>query len=263
VNAHPAATWASHSVLLCSDIHLSDANPALTEAFCAWIEQSSQRISPESLLVLGDLFDAWVGDDVLTAHQSQCAQTIANLFELQALKGIRIGLMHGNRDFLIGQQFAKQCNAQLLADPCVLTMPSGASIALTHGDQLCTQDSDYQGFRQQVRAASWQDDFLAKPLNERLEVAHHLRAQSELEKKTKSMEIMDISPQEAETLAEQLAADVLLHGHTHRPGCSPMSKGRKRWVLPDWELNASGALHRGGGLLINQNGIEVISAARV
>jgi UDP-2,3-diacylglucosamine hydrolase len=244
VNAHPAATWASHSVLLCSDIHLSDANPALTEAFCAWIEQSSQRISPESILVLGDLFDAWVGDDVLTAHQSLCAQTIANLFELQALKGIRIGLMHGNRDFLIGEQFAKQCNAQLLADPCVLTMSSGATIALTHGDQLCTQDSDYQGFRQQVRAPSWQHDFLAKPLNERLEV-------------------MDISPQEAATLAEQLAVDVLLHGHTHRPGVSPMSNGRKRWVLPDWEINASGALHRGGGLLINQNGIEVISAARV
>jgi UDP-2,3-diacylglucosamine hydrolase len=171
--------------------------------------------------------------------------------------------MHGNRDFLIGEQFAKQCNAQLLADPCVLTMSSGATIALTHGDQLCTQDSDYQGFRQQVRAPSWQHDFLAKPLNERLEVAHHLRAQSELEKKTKSMEIMDISPQEAETLAEQLAVDVLLHGHTHRPGVSPMSNGRKRWVLPDWEINASGALHRGGGLLINQNGIEVISAARV
>lgn len=263
MRAHPAATWASHSVLLCSDIHLSDANPALTAAFCAWIERSSQQLSPESLLILGDLFDAWVGDDVLTSYQSECATTVANLFELQALKGIRIGLMHGNRDFLMGQQFAHQCNAQLLADPCLLTMSSGATIALTHGDQLCTQDSDYQGFRQQVRAASWQHDFLAKPLHERLEIAHHLRAQSELEKTTKSMEIMDITPQEAETLAEQLATDVLLHGHTHRPGCSLMSNGRQRWVLPDWEVNASGELHRGGGLLINQHGIEVISAARV
>ena len=263
MRAHPAATWASHSVLLCSDIHLSDANPALTAAFCAWIERSSQQLSPESLLILGDLFDAWVGDDVLTSHQSECATTVANLFELQALKGIRIGLMHGNRDFLMGQQFAHQCNAQLLADPCLLTMSSGATIALTHGDQLCTHDSDYQRFRQQVRAASWQHDFLAKPLHERLEVAHHLRAQSELEKTTKSMEIMDITPQEAETLAEQLATDVLLHGHTHRPGCSLMSNGRQRWVLPDWEVNASGELHRGGGLLINQHGIEVISAARV
>jgi UDP-2,3-diacylglucosamine hydrolase len=263
VKAHPAATWTSHAVLLCSDIHLSDANPALTEAFCAWIERSSQRISPESLLVLGDLFDAWVGDDVLVSHQSECAQTIANLFELQALKGIRIGLMHGNRDFLIGQQFAKQCNAQLLSDPCVLTVSSGLTVALTHGDQLCTQDSDYQAFRQQVRAARWQDDFLAKPLKQRLEVAHHLRAQSELEKKTKSMEIMDITPAEAERLAEQLAADVVLHGHTHRPGLSPMSNGRKRWVLPDWEVNAAGELQRGGGLLIHPDGIEVISAARV
>ena len=263
MKAHPAATWTSHAVLLCSDIHLSDANPALTEAFCAWIERSSQRISPESLLVLGDLFDAWVGDDVLVSHQSECAQTIANLFELQALKGIRIGLMHGNRDFLIGQQFAKQCNAQLLSDPCVLTVSSGLTVALTHGDQLCTQDSDYQAFRQQVRAARWQDDFLAKPLKQRLEVAHHLRAQSELEKKTKSMEIMDITPAEAERLAEQLAADVVLHGHTHRPGLSPMSNGRKRWVLPDWEVNAAGELQRGGGLLIDPKGIEVISAVRV
>ncbi len=263
MKAHPAATWTSHAVLLCSDIHLSDANPALTEAFCAWIERSSQRISPESLLVLGDLFDAWVGDDVLVSHQSECAQTIANLFELQALKGIRIGLMHGNRDFLIGQQFAKQCNAQLLSDPCVLTVSSGLTVALTHGDQLCTQDSDYQAFRQQVRAARWQDDFLAKPLKQRLEVAHHLRAQSELEKTTKSMEIMDITPAEAERLAEQLAADVVLHGHTHRPGLSPMSNGRKRWVLPDWEVNAAGELQRGGGLLIDPKGIEVISAVRV
>ena len=263
MKAHPAATWTSHAVLLCSDIHLSDANPALTEAFCAWIERSSQRISPESLLVLGDLFDAWVGDDVLVSHQSECAQTIANLFELQALKGIRIGLMHGNRDFLIGQQFAKQCSALLLSDPCVLTVSSGLTVALTHGDQLCTQDSDYQAFRQQVRAARWQDDFLAKPLKQRLEVAHHLRAQSELEKKTKSMEIMDITPAEAERLAEQLAADVVLHGHTHRPGLSPMSNGRKRWVLPDWEVNAAGELQRGGGLLIDPKGIEVISAVRV
>jgi len=263
VRAHPAATWASHSVLLCSDIHLSDDNPALTKAFCAWVEESSQRISPESLLILGDLFDAWIGDDVLVSNQSQCAQTIASLLELQALKGIRIGLMHGNRDFLIGEQFAQQCNAQLLSDPCVLTMSSRLTVALTHGDQLCTQDLDYQTFRKQVRAANWQSDFLAKPLAQRLEIAHHLRAQSELEKKSKSMEIMDITPQEAEVLAEQLAADVVLHGHTHRPGLSPMSNGRKRWVLPDWEVNASGELARGGGLLIGQRGIEVVSAARV
>jgi UDP-2,3-diacylglucosamine hydrolase len=200
---------------------------------------------------------------VLESGQSQCAQTIANLLELQALKGIRIGLMHGNRDFLMGERFARRCKAQWLDDPCVLKMPSGLTVALTHGDHLCTQDLDYQAFRKQVRTAAWQHDFLAQPIAQRLEVANRLRSQSEHEKKIKSMEIMDVTLTEAESLAQRLHADILLHGHTHRPGCSLMSNGKKRWVLPDWEVNASGELCRGGGLLIDSRGVEVINAARV
>ena len=254
-----AATLHLKSALLCSDVHLSDDIPALTKAFTAWLTDQTQQTQPEVILILGDLFDAWVGDDVLHTAASPMVKSVMDCLSAISARGIRLGLMHGNRDFLLGESFSRQCGAQLLQDPCVLAIDSGMKIALTHGDALCTQDTDYQRFRQQVRSAAWQKEFLSQPLAQRLAVAKSLRAKSEIEKGTKSMAIMDVTLADAELLADRLDADLLLHGHTHRPGCSAMPNGKLRWVLPDWEVDARGAVLRGGGLWADAKGVRPVT----
>lgn len=247
------------SALLCSDVHLSDDTPALAQAFTAWLSHQVQQTRPEGVLILGDLFDAWVGDDVFQTDTSPMMKLVMDCLAAISAQGIMLGVMHGNRDFLLGESFAGRCGAQLLHDPCVLAIDGGMKIALTHGDALCTQDTDYQRFRQQVRSASWQKEFLAQPLAQRLMVAKDLRAKSEIEKGTKSMDIMDVTLADAELLADRAKADLLLHGHTHRPGCSAMPNGRLRWVLPDWEVDAHGALIRGGGLWADAKGVRPVA----
>lgn len=254
-----AATLHLKSALLCSDVHLSDHNPALTQTFTNWLSRQAQQTQPEGLLILGDLFDAWVGDDVLRTAASPMVKSVMDCLAAISAQGILLGLMHGNRDFLLGKFFASQCGAKLLQDPCVLAIDGGMMIALTHGDALCTQDTDYQRFRQQVRDAAWQKEFLAQPLSQRLAVAKSLRANSEIEKGGKSMDIMDVTLADAESLADRLNADLLLHGHTHRPGCSAMPHGKLRWVLPDWEVDAHGALIRGGGLWADAKGVRPVA----
>ncbi len=255
-----AATLHLKSALLCSDVHLSDDTPALTQAFTAWLSRQAQQTQPEVILILGDLFDAWVGDDVLHAAASPMVKSVMDCLAAIRAQGIAVGLMHGNRDFLLGELFARQCGAQLLQDPCVLAINGGMKIALTHGDALCTQDTDYQQFRQQVRSAVWQREFLSQPLAQRLMVAKQLREKSEIEKGTKSMAIMDVTLADAELLADRLKADLLLHGHTHRPGCSAMPRGKLRWVLSDWEVDAHGAVARGGGLWADAQGVRPVHA---
>lgn len=248
------------SALLVSDVHLGTENPALTDHFCRWITgKTTGPIRPTVLIVLGDLFDAWVGDDVL--HDSVhgvCGQTVADCLRAVSDRGVRVVLMHGNRDFLIGNAFAKACGATLIDDPALLSIDNGPSIAITHGDHLCTGDSAYQQFRSQVRNIAWQQTFLGRPLSERLTIAQSLREQSEQEKYGKSMQIMDITPQDAELLVDRLGADLLLHGHTHRPGCSSLPNGNLRWVLPDWEFGQAPGLARGGGIWVDQDGIRVV-----
>ncbi|MBU3724812.1 MAG: UDP-2,3-diacylglucosamine diphosphatase [Burkholderiaceae bacterium] len=252
-------TLALDSALLCSDIHLSDDRPQLTNAFTAWLSQQAKKAQPDAILILGDLFDAWVGDDATSATDSPMVNSVINCLAAISGRGITVGLMHGNRDFLIGESFARQCDATLLADPSVLAIAGGMRIAITHGDQLCTQDTDYQRFRQQVRSAAWQKEFLSRPLQERLAVAKGLRAQSEIEKGSKSMAIMDVTLSDAELLVDRLQADLLLHGHTHRPGCTSMPNGKLRWVLPDWDVDADGAVIRGGGLWADAEGVRPVT----
>lgn len=253
-----SATLHLKSALLCSDVHLSDDIPALTRAFTAWLSHQAQQAQPEAVLILGDLFDAWVGDDVLHATDHPMVNSVVDCLAAIGKQGITVGLMHGNRDFLLGESFARQCGAQLLQDPCILAIDGGMKIALTHGDQLCTQDIDYQRFRQQVRSAAWQREFLSQPLSQRLMVAKNLREKSEMETGAKSMAVMDVTLTDAELLVERLEADLLLHGHTHRPGCAAMPSGKLRWVLSDWEVDARGAVIRGGGLWTDAQGVRPV-----
>jgi len=243
----------TRSALLCSDIHLSNDDRPLTERFLGWLESESARREPESIIILGDCFDAWVGDDVLdSASPTSCEVQLVTCLERLSHRGHGLYLMHGNRDFLLGNQFAKVCAVTLLRDPCVLSIESGLRIVLTHGDQLCTADTDYQALRRQLRSSAWQTEFLGKPLAQRQAIANDLRMQSEQEKSSKSMAIMDITDADAAFLTDQLGADLLLHGHTHRPGHSLMSNGKSRWVLPDWTPPHS------GGLWVDATGIQPV-----
>jgi UDP-2,3-diacylglucosamine hydrolase len=194
-----------------------------------------------SLTILGDLFDYWAGDDDLADPFN--ARIVAALRTLSD-SGVRLEFMAGNRDFLIGGDFAAAAGLTLLPDPVVRDI-GGIRTLLTHGDALCTDDPDYQRFRAQARDPAWQAAFLARPLDERKREIEALRARSEAEKKIKPLAIMDVNASAVvATLAEQ-GAQAMIHGHTHRQGRHLHAvAGREctRWVLGDWHADHGEAL---------------------
>ncbi|NBT35310.1 MAG: UDP-2,3-diacylglucosamine diphosphatase [Betaproteobacteria bacterium] len=255
------ALAAEHSALVVSDIHLDAQSPALTQLFISWLKAQlfSGPGQPDWLILLGDIFDAWVGDDLLDAAehpQAEPARALIAVLERAHAAGVHIGILGGNRDFLLGGAFAAHAHADLLPEPFVMEHPALGRVVVCHGDALCTDDANYQRFRELVRSPQWQKTFLAKPLAERLSEAQAMRAQSEQYKASASMDIMDINPAAAQALLEKAQADVLLHGHTHRPGCSLLPKGKPRWVSTDWH---AGKTPRGGGLLINSQGMTPLN----
>lgn len=254
----------AQSVLACSDMHLSDGKPRLADVFLEWLDRQTAQGggAPGTLLLLGDVFDAWVGDDALTAAPADsCAPKLAARLRAIADRGIRVLMMHGNRDFLIGQYFASQAGCKLLGDTARLVIDDGPIVAITHGDLLCTRDTAYLEFRQMVRNPVWQEAFLSKPLHEREAIAQALRAKSKSETAMKAEDIVDVTIGECEAMAQKLGANALLHGHTHRPGLSVMPNGIPRWVLPDWAIDdATGRCLRGGGVRIDQRGAIAITS---
>lgn len=253
----------SSRILLCSDIHLHDEDPALTQWFLQWLSQHAADV--DWLLVLGDLFDTWVGDDQMGLMQPGHTPAWRSLAE--ALRSIRVkhplhvGLMKGNRDFLMGATLCESLGAVPLADQVLVFHPvwGQASALLSHGDEFCIEDKAYQAWRKQARDPRWQSHFLAKSLSDRLQIAQGLRAQSESEKSDKPSSIMDVAPYEADRQLSALGAECLIHGHTHRPGHDVLPSGRPRWVLPDW--SAAPGERRGGGLRIDAGGITPVPAS--
>lgn len=198
------------TTLFISDLHLHADRPAGIEQFLHFIR--TEAIAASALYILGDLFEAWIGDDDTDpAH----APIITSLVDLKR-KNVPCYFMHGNRDFLIGQRFSAATGCQLLAEWYVAEI-EGQRVLLTHGDLLCTDDKPYMQLRAMVRSLAWQREFLAKPLDERRKIAESLRQRSQTETASKSAEIMDVN--EAAVAAALRAHDVrlLLHGHTHRP----------------------------------------------
>lgn len=224
----PAApSW--RSVDCISDLHLHPAEPG---TFVAW--QSYMASSPaDAVFILGDLFEAWPGDDVLDVggFEAGCAAVLR-----QAAAARPVYFLHGNRDFLIGDAFARSTGVRLLADPTVLAF-AGSRWLLSHGDALCLDDTDYLAFRAQVRAAPWQHAFLARPLAERQAVAQSLRAQSE-ERKRSGATYADVDREAALEWLRAATAPTLVHGHTHRPADHVLDAGHRRIVLSDWDLAA-------------------------
>ena len=226
------AHWACIDFI--SDLHLQAGD---TATVAAW--QHYLRVSPaDALFILGDLFEVWVGDDVLTAAGQ------ADSFEADCSRALRLAaqrrsvyLLHGNRDFLLGPALAQAAGLTLLADPTLLVF-GGQRMLLSHGDELCLADTDYQQFRQQVRSPAWQQAFLAQPLAARQRAARALRNQSEARKHSGAA-YADLDPAATRAWLTRHGADTLIHGHTHRPATHDLGRGLQRVVLSDWDLSAS------------------------
>lgn len=211
-----------------------------------------QEVAPKhaELLILGDLFEYWCGDD---DDDAVARDVIAALARLSGT-GKRLFVMHGNRDLLIGAQFCAATGATLLTDPCVAHIARMGAVLLSHGDAWCTEDVAYQRFRSQVRNPEWQRQFLAQDLAARKAFIEHARTQSESAKQQKSMEIMDVTAAEIRRAFIEHGVTRIVHGHTHRCATHHSEidgSARERWVLPDWDFENQAA-PRGGYLRVSE-----------
>jgi UDP-2,3-diacylglucosamine hydrolase len=247
-----------------SDLHLNAAQPATRAAFARFVREVAPRFA--ELVILGDLFEYWAGDDGLDDPGDAVGREVAAQLRALADRGLRVFVMHGNRDLLLGHAFCKAAGATLLADPTLATVGPGATaqrVLLAHGDAWCTQDLEYMKFRAQARQPPFQAQFLAQPLVARKAFIGQARAASEAGKAVKSMEIMDVTQSEVEQALRQAGVSVLIHGHTHRPATHRFTLDgapAERWVLPDWGLD--GATPRGGYLSIRDGEWAVATLSR-
>lgn len=237
--------------VIASDVHLSAAHPATTEAFFAFVDAAVVGRTAR-FIVLGDLFEYWLGDD---DADDALAATVAARLRTLADAGIALSFMPGNRDFLVGPSFAARAGLTFLADPHRETI-GGVPLLLSHGDALCVDDVDYQRFRAMVRQPAWQQAFLARPLSERRAMVQGARRESEAAKSVKAAEIMDVNGAAVDALLDAHPDTVLIHGHTHRPARHAQG-ARERWVLTDWDADAP--VPRGGGLAIVDGGVATLS----
>jgi len=214
--------------LFISDLHLHSQRPDLTRALLHFLDNQAQGC--DNLYILGDLFEAWIGDDCIPEE----IKPVIHALEQLSSHGTQLFFQHGNRDFLIGQHFAELTGCTLLPESYIINLPSGQALIM-HGDQLCTDDTEYQAFRKQLRDPDWQHGFLSKTIPERLQIAQQLRAASKEKNAEKSMQIMDVN-QDAVTLAlDHANTDLLIHGHTHRPAVHMLDGNKRRIVLGDWD----------------------------
>ncbi|MBS9402479.1 UDP-2,3-diacylglucosamine diphosphatase [Halomonas sp. TRM85114] len=228
------------TTLLISDLHLHPGAPEVTEGFMRWLERRAS--DADSLYILGDFFDAWIGDDLLDLTDSDptgsaaLAARVASALHRLAAQGTEIFIMHGNRDFLLGERFADAAGARLLDDPSVVVL-GGSQVLLMHGDSLCTRDTAYMAFRRQARDPVWQRQILAMPITERIALARQLREQSGEANSNKAEDIMDVTPDEVIHIMRGYGVTTLIHGHTHRPAVHELEvdgEPAKRFVLGDW-----------------------------
>ena len=217
-----------------SDLHLQASQQT---TFQVW-RQAMQSLQTNALFILGDLFEVWVGDDILEAPEGDFERQCCAVLRQMADR-CPVYWMVGNRDFLWGVKAAQESGMQTLQDPCVVETMQERWL-LSHGDALCIADTAYQAFRQQVRSSQWQSDFLSKPLAQRLQIARELRAQSEALKQTQTVWV-DVDNAAALASLQQYGASMLIHGHTHQPAIHTLSADHQRCVLSDWDASATPA----------------------
>ena len=209
-----------------SDIHLSENSPHITNAFKAFLNESKDVCS--HLFILGDLFEIWIGDDEDNPFIQETKKILIDFTS----DGPETFFIHGNRDFLVGEAFAKETGITILPDPYTLEI-NNQKVILSHGDFLCTDDKDYIDFRNQVRNQEWQNHFLQKSLNERKEIAFNLRADSKDAISKKSDSITDVNNLSVKNFITKHKPHLFIHGHTHRPNLHDHGFS-KRIVLGDW-----------------------------
>lgn len=231
--------------LFVSDLHLQASHPITAATFLRFLAE--RAAAAQQLYLLGDLFEYWAGDDDIA---DPFHRTIISALRALSDAGVALFWIAGNRDFLVGHDFAAAAGLTLLAEPHVIEI-AGQRIALVHGDAECTDDTNYMAFRAQVRQPSWQQQFLAMPLAQRKAIIAGMREGSRDAHTMKSTAIMDVTPAAIDALHAATQADTIIHGHTHRPALH-VHGNQRRFVLPDWELDA--APERGGWIAVDPAG---------
>jgi len=231
-----------------ADLHLSENRPDISACFFRFLE--NEAVKAETLYILGDLFEAWVGDD----DDSPYLKTIADALSKLSHSGTKIYYIHGNRDFLLGKRYAKQANMQLLPEIDTIDL-YGQHVVVMHGDTLCTRDINYQAFRKKSRSWWWQAAVKSLPLFIRKKMAANYPQKSAAATALKSQEIMDVTPEEVISCLETYHSQLLIHGHTHRPAVHNISangSSAQRIVLGDW-------YEQGAWLKVTPESIELLN----
>jgi len=239
------------TTLFISDLHLEAGRPEIGRQFFDFLDDEAREA--EALYILGDFFEYWVGDDDPDEYYATVKQALRCLVD----DGIPVYFMHGNRDFMIGDKFAAETGVTILADPHRVDL-YGKPVLLSHGDALCTDDVEYQNMRAITRDPKWQAMMRAKPLDERLAIARHARAQSQQRNAALSEEIMDVNAGAVTDMISRYGVDILLHGHTHRPGIHLVDiddRTAKRVVLGDW-------YEQGSVVRWDEDGVELTGLPR-
>jgi len=244
-------TASRHKTLLVSDLHLDGSMPGIARQFLQFLEAEAREA--KALYILGDLFEAWIGDD----DPDPAAREVVAALRSLTCSGVPCYLMHGNRDFLLGQQFARETGCKILPDGTVVDL-KGERVLLMHGDVLCTADTSYQRLRRTLRnpAVLWILRHL--PLKTRRKLGRKLRAGSQMHTGSTAAEIMDVTPAAVVEAMRAAGVRTLIHGHTHRPAVHELSidgQPARRIVLGDWYT-------QGSVLEWRDDGFELRSLAR-
>ncbi|MCW8908171.1 MAG: UDP-2,3-diacylglucosamine diphosphatase [Sedimenticola sp.] len=224
--------------LIISDLHLSQDRPATVDLFLRFLQE--QAVGAGALYILGDLFDAWIGDD----NDSPAIVRIIEALRQFADSDRQLLVMHGNRDFLLGTQFAEQAGCKLLPDPYTCTL-GGIRTLLMHGDLLCSDDLEYQEARKLLRSPAFIKDFVSRPIEQRIQLAAEYRKRSGEVVSLKPADIMDVNQQTVERYMRENGTHRLIHGHTHRPALHQFEldgSTAERHVLEDWHEQSSSYL---------------------
>ncbi len=212
-----------------ADLHLCEERPDITEGFLRYLQ--GVAVEAEQLYILGDFFEAWVGDD----YSDATIESVAAALQARAKHGGKTYFCHGNRDFLVGEVFCRKAGMTLLDETTVVDF-GGQPTLLMHGDSLCTDDTEYQAFRRMVRDPAWRANFLSQPLDARLAIAAQLRAKSKMASREKAQDIMDVNADAVAAACLEHHVTTLVHGHTHRPADHDQGELR-RLVVGDWDVD--------------------------